>query len=489
MNGRKAIYALVLVAALVASSFIQGSLTRQRETLGLTRTAVISNAPPVLAFTTVALGGFRGLIANALWIRTTQLQEEGKYFEAVQLADWITTLQPHFNQVWLYQAWNMAYNISVKFPNPEDRWLWVQRGIELLRDQGLVYNPNQALMYRELAWLFQHKMGANLDDAHWLYKTEWAKAMEEVIPGGKPDYAELFKPTTPETKARAERLVTKYKLEPAMMKKVDDTYGPLEWRLPETHAIYWGMVGVENCSAQDKMPLRRTIFQPMLTAFHRGKIITNRFAKRIEVVPNLNMVTNASRAYEDSIRAEPEQADHIARAHRNFIKDAVYFLYTNNKTKEAEYWFRRVQQLYGFGPQVGLTNATLDEYALSRVQEDINETSRDRQTAILQGMLSQAFYNYAMGEEDQAQGLERMVQKIHANYASRTDYGKSVERVQLPAISELKRNVLLEMLRPDPEVSAEFQSALRARLGLPANFGVPDTNAVPSSSVQPAPRP
>jgi hypothetical protein len=477
MNGRKLIYALVLVVSLVASGLMQNTLTRQRETLGLTRTAVISNAPPVLAFTTVALGGFRGLIANALWIRTTQLQEEGKYFEAVQLADWITTLQPHFSQVWLYQAWNMAYNISVKFPNLDDRWLWVQRGIELLRDQGLRYNPNQALMYRELGWFFQHKMGANLDDAHWVYKTEWAAMMEEVIPGGRPNYEELFKPSSPEAKARVEKLVSRYKLEPAMMKRVDDTYGPLEWRLPETHAIYWGMMGLEHTAGQDRMPLQRLCFQNMLTAFHRGKVITNRFAKRIEVVPNLLMVTNASRAYEDSIKAEPEQAEHIARAHRNFIKDAVYFLYTNNKPKEAEYWFRRVKDLYGFGPQVGITNATMEEYALSRVQEDVNETSRDRQTAILQGMISQSFYNLAMGDEDQAEGLERMVQRVHANYAARTDHKASIKRVELPPIGELKRSVLLEMLRPDPEVSAEFQAALRARLSLPADYGVPATNA------------
>ena len=477
MNGRKLIYALVLVVSLVASGLMQNTLTRQRETLGLTRTAVISNAPPVLAFTTVALGGFRGLIANALWIRTTQLQEEGKYFEAVQLADWITTLQPHFSQVWLYQAWNMAYNISVKFPSLEDRWLWVQRGIELLRDQGLRYNPNQALMYRELGWFFQHKMGANLDDAHWVYKTEWAAMMEEVIPGGRPNYEELFKPSSPEARARVEKLVSRYKLEPAMMKRVDDTYGPLEWRLPETHAIYWGMMGLEHTAGQDRMPLQRLCFQNMLTAFHRGKVITNRFAKRIEVVPNLLMVTNASRAYEDSIKAEPEQAEHIARAHRNFIKDAVYFLYTNNKPKEAEYWFRRVKDLYGFGPQVGITNATMEEYALSRVQEDVNETSRDRQTAILQGMISQSFYNLAMGDEDQAEGLERMVQRVHANYAARTDHKASIKRVELPPIGELKRSVLVEMLRPDPEVSAEFQAALRARLSLPADYGIPATNA------------
>ena len=60
------------------------------------------------------------------------------------------------------------------------------------------------------------------------------------------------------------------------------------------------------------------------------------------------------------------------------------------------------------------------------------------------------------------------------------DHKASIKRVELPPLSELKRNVLLEMLRPDPEVSAEFQAALRTRLGLPADFGVPATNAVPA---------
>ena len=63
----------------------------------------------------MALGGFRGLISNFLWIRANDLQQDDKFFEAAQLADWITDLEPHFAQVWKFQAWNMAWNISVKF--------------------------------------------------------------------------------------------------------------------------------------------------------------------------------------------------------------------------------------------------------------------------------------------------------------------------------------------------------------------------------------
>ena len=57
----------------------------------------------------------------------------------------------------------------------------MQRGIELLRDDGLRYNPNEALLYRELGWFFQHKMGQNLDDAHLVYKYNWAVAMTNVF--------------------------------------------------------------------------------------------------------------------------------------------------------------------------------------------------------------------------------------------------------------------------------------------------------------------
>ena len=91
--------------------FSQRYLNEQREVLGLTRITPLENAPPVLAFTTKALGGFRGLIANALWIRATELQENGKYFEMVQLSDWITKLEPNLTTVWVHLAWNMAYNI------------------------------------------------------------------------------------------------------------------------------------------------------------------------------------------------------------------------------------------------------------------------------------------------------------------------------------------------------------------------------------------
>ena len=121
MSGRskKVVLVLLAVALLAGLLPVQDSMNRDRDELGLTRVAPLENAPPMLAFTTVALGGFRGLISNALWIRASDLQDQDKFFEMMQLADWITKLEPHFAQVWANQAWNMGWNILGSVPR---RW-------------------------------------------------------------------------------------------------------------------------------------------------------------------------------------------------------------------------------------------------------------------------------------------------------------------------------------------------------------------------------
>src|SRR5258706_7821336 len=395
-------------------SRFQGSLNQQRAQpeLGLTRGVGLgSNAPPVLAFTTVALGGFRGLIANALWIRANDLQQDGKYFEMVQLADWITKLEPGLAQVWVIQAWNMAFNISVKFPNPYDRWRWVRRGIELLRDEGLRYNPREALIYRELAWFFQFKMGQNMDDAHMVYKQEWAKEMNTLLGSGRPDFKELIHPTTDDSRARAQRLREYYRMDARKMKEADETFGPLEWRLPEAHAIYWAHVGLGESKKKDLITLRRVVYQPMHMSVLRGRLMSinqRRFG------PALTKIEQANSAYELMIKDDVEMRDAIKRAHRNFLKELVYVLYANNKLADAARWFKSIREQY---PDSFPPGQTLDDYALQRIAGNLQELPHDRTKAILEGLIGQYYSHLAADDDDRTLGFELVARKLWNAYA------------------------------------------------------------------------
>lgn len=171
------------LSLLTAASTRMDSIHKARTEMGLTANESLENAPPSLAFATVAMGAFRGLIVDILWMRADTLKQEGKFFDAKQLAEWITTLQPRFAQVWDFHAWNMAYNISVAIPNtqPEERWRWVKNGYELLRDRAIELNPKSILLYRSLAWIFQHKIGDISDDCHRYYKRELALSMRALL--------------------------------------------------------------------------------------------------------------------------------------------------------------------------------------------------------------------------------------------------------------------------------------------------------------------
>ena len=498
---KKVVLLLLAAGFIFGASRLQQSLNRDRDTLGLTRAAVLQNAPPALAFTTVALGGFRGLISNFLWMRANDLQQDDKFFEAAQLADWITDLEPTYAQVWCFQAWNMAYNISVKFKENgpgiyTDRWRWLKRGIELLRDQGLRYNPNSILIYRELGWFFQHKIGQNLDDGNIFYKMQWASEMKDFFGNRGTNFDRLVSPQTAADFQRLQVFTNTYKLDPAFVVAVNEKDGPFDWRLPEAHAIYWAEKGLDEvrkhpqkAKTDDEIMLRRVVYQSLLQSFHHGRIVSNPYSAP-RLGPNLDLVSRVNWAYTNYYAEETDavQTNGILTAHRNFLRDAVYFLYVANRMEEARQWFKYLGDRYPNKPIVENEpeslpkTLTLDEYAVAVVQIDIGETSQERVTSAIQGLLTQAYASLAMGEEDRYQTMLGLAQRVHEHYDRKTAGSNGNVRIPLASFDDLKKSVIRELL--DPQVPYAARATLVTRLGLPASLLVsvaPDTNAAPAT--------
>jgi len=485
MSGRtnKIVLALLGLALLVGVNLAQRELTAERVRLKLTRVEAVESMPPMMAFTAVALGGFRGLISNALWIRLSDLQLDEKYFEMVQLSDWITKMQPHFVAVWVHQAWNLSYNISVKFPDPNDRWLWVQRGIELLRDEALKYNPNETLIYRELAWHFQHKMGANLDNAHMTYKREWTRMMTELIGNReRPNWDELLNPQTDEAKARVKLLREKYKLDVKLMQEVDGKYGPLEWRLPETHAIYWASLGLKNSKPEQLITLRRVIYQSMQLAAQRGRLIYNPVDQYFEFGPNLTAIPLANEGYEEMTSSARDSADNVMNAHANFLKQAITDLYTHNREADAARWHDYLAKK--FPDRYTKPGQTVTDFVMERYKE-LMDLGKDKIQSTIEGMFARHFYELAMGEDDRAQGYIKLIQAIAREYAKRVERSER-DRVDLPPLPKLRELVLNRIINaPAGEGwNPQLRLQLLTALGQPVPKDAPWLKApVPSTLV------
>ena len=150
-------------------------LLEGRDGYGLRYTdSSVEGAPPIVALGT-AIGALRGVIVDYLWLKVNMMKEEGQFYEVMSDAELITQLQPRFAQVWGFHGHNMAYNISVMTNTPEERWDWVTAGIDLVRNQGIRYNPNDVVLHKDLAFWFAHKIDGNSDDAHFHYKKQFAE--------------------------------------------------------------------------------------------------------------------------------------------------------------------------------------------------------------------------------------------------------------------------------------------------------------------------
>lgn len=228
---------ILLGACSCGAWFLQQGRSRAREQEGY--------APnPVAEMIVAGLGGFRGIVAEAVWFRADRLQDEGRYAELAQLATWLTFLDPYTPEVWAYSAWNLAYNISVMMPTHEDRWRWVESGIRLLRDDGLRLNPSDPVLHKELAWLFLIKLGQSLDEASPYYREQWAQLVKKCQQAK--DWGLL-------------------KMDSALCTEIDREYGDQNWSSPLASALYWAHRGIRHAKNKVvRQELRQILYQVLM---------------------------------------------------------------------------------------------------------------------------------------------------------------------------------------------------------------------------------
>ena len=321
---------LLAIFCLWGAGMRHDSLIKMRAEYRLDAAKPLENTPPLVAFTTIALGGFRGILADILWLRASYLQEQGRYFELVQLSDWITKLEPSVTEIWAFHARNMAYNISVMMSDPEDRWRWIKNGIGLLRDEGLLYNAGDPGIYCEIGWLFQHKIGGTIDTDNIYYKIKWAEEMGNLLGGPSPDYGKLA--SMPEI---TRRMLEEYKLLPGLMSEIDSLYGPLDWRIPESHALYWAYRGRIIAPKNNNLIYDRMIYQSISALFFNGNYSFSRDDNRFIIAPNFDLLPSVLKTYDHCLSKYKETS--VKEAYDNFLIKAVVVLYKSGlKQKSIE---------------------------------------------------------------------------------------------------------------------------------------------------------
>ena len=155
-SGRAFLAVLVAICLLVALYIAQAGITARRESEGITETDIFEAMTPETFATTVLLAGFRGVLADMLWLRSIKMEDEKQWFELQALYELITQLQPDFEQVWDFAAWNLAYNIFFEAGSLDEKWDWLDAGKALLVE-GIARNPRSYFLRWKLGELYMRK--------------------------------------------------------------------------------------------------------------------------------------------------------------------------------------------------------------------------------------------------------------------------------------------------------------------------------------------
>jgi hypothetical protein len=377
------------------AGWLAGHKTESARGVGMPAAAAAPS--PGVRFVTVALGGFRGLLVDALWFRIAQLQEDGKFFEVAQMAAWITRLEPTYPEVWSFHAWNLAYNIGAMFPDPADRWHWVTTGVRLLRDEGIPANQGEAQLYWELGWLYADKVSGRWDEAGVYYRAAFAAEITELLGGGSFDEGVV------RGNADRQARLAGAGLAPALMKTVDERYGPLDWRLPEAHALYWAERG-RRLTKPYAVWCDRLVWHAMAGMAGGGRLYFDPKRRIYLRGPRPDLAAKGVRACgQEGVFAAPLAAG----AAETFLREAMAVLLAQGRTNEASEALAVLQRHCGVDGRAAV--ATLLSGDLRLRHEGLSiEVSR----GVMERLLTESCAWKALGEEDPARGLEALA-RLH----------------------------------------------------------------------------
>ncbi|MBI2300565.1 MAG: hypothetical protein HYU66_16770 [Armatimonadetes bacterium] len=503
MRARLLVLGLVL---LVAAGYLRPETVRRDHPGGA--------VPPGVALATVALGGMNGLIVDFLWLRASEQQDQGRYFEMAETARWVSALEPHLGRMYDFQAWNMAYNISVQFSASPDRWRWIEQGLRLLVEDGLRTNPDDAEVCRSIAFILTGKIADNLDRSHYDYKRYWADEWSWILGGARPDFAALaqapeetalcadpqvaalleaarrlnvdlledaYRLTRPGAQppapvaallaeathtqalgrillfARRQRLTQHWRMDPARMARVDAGYGPFDWRAAQPHAIYWALLAKDKeRDPKRALNVERLLYQTLWSAFQSGRLVYVPGSALIFPTPDLNLIPRVEQEYARALAAFPKD-ESLKESYQTFEQDAIAALYVFHRETEAR---KRYADLARKHPEKPEYRLPFEAYALKSIAQ-LAQGDQKEVINVVHGLLIQKWQWYAVRDDDQEAGTAALARLVYDRYELDVGSGNAAS---LPPFAALDRSALTSLCTDTEHFSPALGALIERRL-------------------------
>ncbi|MBA7485518.1 hypothetical protein ES707_21065 [subsurface metagenome] len=278
------------------------------------------------------------------------------------------------------------------------------------------------------------------------------------------------------------------------MQQLNELYGPadwndpnkhlpLDWRHPCTHAIYWAVKGLRAAGKEEfsveEANTDRIVNHSLQELFRNGKIFiynvpadntkTTQTAatdepravkRQIFLRPDLRMFEPYNRStltriekYKDLRESTYES---LKTGHRNMLINAAFSFYQAGHIRQAQKIYNQLRELY---PKDEF-KVPLVVFVRNRLREELEGIGITNAKEIIGMMLRESYFRYALHDDDEAFGREKMAEEVHKHYQS--VYGGE-NRIDLPDFALLRYLALIDFLN-DGQYPPNMRLALRNRI-------------------------
>jgi hypothetical protein len=272
------------------------------------------------------------------------------------------------------------------------------------------------------------------------------------------------------------------------MQRVSSTYGPIDfqdpnrhfpmdWRHPDSHAIYWALKGLE-IARQDKdreisteeVNTDRMVLHSLQNLFRYGKILIlqgredlqaqtqdvaaeyvespsryPRLRKDVYLGPDPRIFASYEKAYQTVYQKYGDdrgRRESYENGHRNMLKNAVLVFYQAGLKGEAQKIYDILRNRY---PREEF-NVSLERFAQNRIVEELDGFGITDASEQISSLFINAYALYAIGDDNAAAANEQLAEKLWYHY--RSLFGDN-ERIDLPPLPVLKYFAFSQFLSSD----------------------------------------
>jgi hypothetical protein len=188
---------------------------------------------------------------------------------------------------------------------------------------------------------------------------------------------------------------------------------------------------------------------------------STRPTKEVFLRSELRMFESANKSYLARIEKYTDIGKHgsyesLQIGHRNFLRNALFSFYQAGHIQQAEKIYNQLRKLYPSDE----VSVPFIIFVKQRLREELKHIGLDNAKENVQMMLREAYFRYALHDDDEAFGREKMAKEVHNYY--QTAY-LDENRIDLPDLKLLRYLALIDFLN-DRRYPLNLRLSLRGRI-------------------------